>query len=189
MKKKISIALAAFAFALLLVVGSVAGTFAYLTSTAEVTNTFTVGNVAITMTETKVDLYGDAVPNANRVTENEYKLIPGRTYTKDPTIYVDAASEDCYVFFKLENGLGDDAEIIISDTDWAQIGTTNVYYYKAVANAGDDCVAFSTFTVADDAVVANYATAKIVVTAYAVQVDGFDNAEAAWAATFGATNP
>lgn len=32
-----------------------------------------------------------------RVTANEYKLIPGGTYTKDPTMTVTAGSEDCYV--------------------------------------------------------------------------------------------
>ena len=37
---------------------AIGGTLAYLTSTAEVKNTFTVGKVAIDMDETDVDLYG-----------------------------------------------------------------------------------------------------------------------------------
>ena len=41
--------------AVMLVTASVLGTMAYLTSTDEVVNTFTVGNVAITLDETDVD--------------------------------------------------------------------------------------------------------------------------------------
>ena len=47
MNKKILKVLAVAVCAVLLVVGSVAGTMAYLTSTAEITNTFTVGNVIL----------------------------------------------------------------------------------------------------------------------------------------------
>ena len=171
--------------AILLVVGSVAGTFAYLTSTATVTNTFTVGNVSITMTEAKVDLYGN-VEIANRVTENEYKLSPGHTYTKDPTIYVGADSEECYVFFELENDLATIATLDINTNDWTQIGTTNVYYYKSTLSAGEQCTAFNTFEIAEDADVSAYVDAQgnvdavINVTAYAIQADGFADAAAAW---------
>ena len=35
------------------------------------------------------------------MTENSYKLMPGHTYTKDPTIHVDAASEDCFIRAKV----------------------------------------------------------------------------------------
>ena len=45
-----------------------------------------------------------------------------------------------------------------------------------------DYLVFSSFTVADEAVVSDYSTAKINITAYAIQADGFANAEAAWAA-------
>ena len=44
--------------ALVLVAATVMGTLAYLTSTDEVKNTFTVGKVAITMDEAKVDEKG-----------------------------------------------------------------------------------------------------------------------------------
>ena len=50
-KKVVALALCA----VMLVVGSVAGTMAYLTSNDSVTNTFTVGNVVITLDETNVD--------------------------------------------------------------------------------------------------------------------------------------
>lgn len=87
--------------AVLLVTASVLGTMAFLTSTASVENTFTVGSVKITLDEAKVTTDGKPVDGAARVTENSYKLMPGHTYTKDPTIHVDAASEDCFIRAKV----------------------------------------------------------------------------------------
>lgn len=87
--------------AIILVVATVFGTMAYLTSTDEVTNTFTVGNVAIKLDEAKVNPDGSLVTGAARVKANSYKLLPGHTYTKDPTIHVDAASEDCFIRAKV----------------------------------------------------------------------------------------
>lgn len=87
--------------AIILVVATVFGTMAYLTSTDKVDNTFMVGNVKITLDEAKVDTDGSPVTGAARVKENSYKLMPGHTYTKDPTIHVDAASEDCFIRAKV----------------------------------------------------------------------------------------
>ena len=87
--------------AVLLVAASVMGTMAYLTSTDKVENTFTVGSVKITLDEAKVTTDGKPVEGAARVAENSYKLMPGHTYTKDPTIHVDAASEDCFIRAKV----------------------------------------------------------------------------------------
>ena len=87
--------------AVLLVAASVLGTMAYLTSTDKVENTFTVGSVKITLDEAKVTPDGKPVEGVARVTENSYKLMPGHTYTKDPTIHVDAASEDCFIRAKV----------------------------------------------------------------------------------------
>ena len=87
--------------AVLLVTASVLGTMAFLTSTASVENTFTVGSVKITLDEAKVTTDGEPVEGAARVTENSYKLRHGHTYTKDPTIHVDAASEDCFIRAKV----------------------------------------------------------------------------------------
>ena len=87
--------------AVLLVTASVLGTMAYLTSTASVENTFTVGSVKITLDEAKVTTDGKPVEGAERVKANSYKLLPGHTYTKDPTIHVDAASEDCFIRAKV----------------------------------------------------------------------------------------
>lgn len=84
--------------AMLLVVMSVAGTLAYLTSTSqEVKNTFTVGNVSIILDEAQIIDDGTKSNHDVRVLENSYKLQPGLTYKKDPTVTVLKGSEDCYV--------------------------------------------------------------------------------------------
>ena len=87
--------------AVLLVAASVLGTMAYLTSSAEVKNTFTIGKVEIKLDEAKVTADGIPVEGAARVTANSYKLMPGNTYTKDPTVTVKAGSEDAYVRMKV----------------------------------------------------------------------------------------
>ena len=88
--------------AMLLVAASIFGTVAYLTSKTEnVVNTFTVGQVKITLDEAKVDADGKPDQGAARVQENAYKLIPGKTYTKDPTIHVAEDSEACFIRAKV----------------------------------------------------------------------------------------
>ena len=86
---------------MLLVAASVLGTMAYLTSTAKVENTFTIGKVEIKLDEAKVNANGIPEEGAARVTANSYKLMPGRTYTKDPTVTVLNGSEDSYVRMKV----------------------------------------------------------------------------------------
>ena len=85
-------------FAVAMVVSvTVYATVAYLTDTEEVTNTFSVGKVDITLDEAKVDP-NTGWPGDERTEEaNEYLLVPGRTYTKDPTVTVEPGSEPCYV--------------------------------------------------------------------------------------------
>ena len=189
MKTKIK-ALVLACCAVLLVVTTVFVTVAYLTSNDKVTNTFTVGNVAITLDETDVDLSGNA-DGQTRVKANTYKLMPGHEYTKDPTVHIDDASEDCWVFVKVVNEI----EAIEADTTvatqmtnngWTLVeGETNVYAYKEVANAGEDLTVFESFKVKGDVTneaLAAYAAKTVVVTAYAIQADGFDTAAAAWTA-------
>jgi len=207
--------------AVLMVSASVFGTLAYLTDTEAVTNTFSVGQVGLKLDEAKVNKAGDPVnaagevvkvENAPRVTENEYHLLPGHTYTKDPTIHVDANSEDCYLFVKVDNGIKaiettDSTKTIaaqMADLGWNPIETnSNIYVYakdagtdnKTVVSKNAKIVVFNNFTIDGDKVVnvqegktlpagkidiANYAsasntTAKVIVTAYAVQKDGFEN--------------
>lgn len=81
---------------------SVMGTLAYLTDTDSVVNTFTVGKVNIELDESDVDENGEMILDedgnpVDRVKTNEYHLIPGQTYIKDPTITVQADSEPAYI--------------------------------------------------------------------------------------------
>lgn len=175
--------------AVLLVVTTVFVTMAYLTSQATVTNTFTVGNVAITLDEAQVDTAGNAVTPAARVKTNEYKLIPGHNYIKDPTVHVASDSEDCWLFVKVENGLEGaeaDSNTIASQMTakgWTSVsGTTDIYAYNTKCTGGTNVTVFESFTIGGDTIVDNYKDAKIVVTAYAIQADGFATAADAWAA-------
>ena len=106
--------------AVALVVGSVFGTYAYLTSSDTVTNTFSVGNVAITMDESPVNNLG-VIQTGDRVKANSYHQLPGHLYTKDPTIHVDDNSEDCWLFVKVDNGIA----AIEADTNETKDGTIN----------------------------------------------------------------
>ena len=193
--------------AVLLVVSTVFVTMAFLTDRDSVQNTFTFGQVGISLDEADVDANGEIEAGENRestagrVHANEYHLIPGHNYVKDPTIHVDDGSENCLLFVKLENGLKD---IIASKTieeqmqgyGWTLIDSTNnIWAYNKVVAENDHIKVFDEFTLTDNAVVSNYGDATIIVTAYAVQADGFianttagttvstDDATATWTAT------
>lgn len=101
-----------------LVGASVMGTMAYLTDNDEVTNTFTVGNVDITLDEAKVDKDGKAITGdgAERVIENSYKLLPGHTYAKDPTVTVEKGSEKAYVRMIVTLNYATELKAILGDT-------------------------------------------------------------------------
>lgn len=197
--------LLAAACACALVVGSVAGTVAYLTSTDEVKNTFTVGNVTIALDETDVD---DSTSNADRDKANSYKLLPGHEYTKDPIVHVGATSEDSYLFVKVVNEISaieDNSNTVASQMaakGWKAVGgQTGLYVYVGTAEgatnplvvaAGSNITVFEKIKVAgtvDNDTLAGYANKTITVTAYAVQKDGFEEKTASeiWTATFGAS--
>lgn len=184
--------------AVLLVTASVLGTLAFLTSTDKVENTFSVGQVQITLDEKDTD---NSTPGAERDQANAYHLLPGHAYEKDPTVHVDPVSEDSWIFVKVENGISayeaatvKDGYTSIADqilaNDWTALAGVDGVYYKAYTKSttGADFVVFSNFKIADEAnKVAGWAdlNAKVTVTGYAVQKDGFDTALAAWNATFG----
>lgn len=198
--------------AVLLVAASVLGTMAYLTSTDEVTNTFTVGQVKIKLDEAKANPDGSLVANADRVKANEYKLLPGHTYNKDPMVTVLSGSESSYVkmtvTFSKANELdaifapgGADLTSIFNGYDaakWIAKGNTKdatantrtyEFWYKETVGAPTADVAldalFDSITVPGTITNEQLATVEgmtITVNAYAIQADGFANAEAAWAA-------
>lgn len=112
--------------AVLLIAASVLGTMAYLTSTDTVTNTFTVGKVEIKLDEAKVNANGIPEEGAARVTENSYKLMPGNTYTKDPTVTVKAGSEESYVRMKVTFNNAKEIIALCTDPKFADDGPTGV---------------------------------------------------------------
>lgn len=117
--------------AVLLVAASVLGTMAYLTDSKDVKNTFTVGNVTIKLDEAKVDEKGNLVKNqddtlADRVTRNEYKLLPGHTYVKDPTVTVLAPSVESYVRMKVTFNKASQIIAMCTDPEFAEDGPTGV---------------------------------------------------------------
>ena len=207
MKKKLMTVLAL----VLVIAMSVAGTYAYLTSADEVVNTFTVGNVKINLDEAAANPDGTLVPNADRVKENSYKLLPGHTYAKDPTVTVLKGSEECYVKMTVtfSDAAALDAIFAPTGADMTSIfngydGTTWIYqgntknadntrtyefWYKDTVDALNEAVVlealFDSITVPGGINNDQLATIEgmtITVNAYAIQADGFTTADAAWAA-------
>lgn len=207
--------------AALLVCVTVGATVAYLTSEKTVTNTFTVGKVAITLDEAQVN--GDGKPvdandivvtdlaSAKRVTKNSYNLLPGHTYTKDPTITVEAKSEEAYVraLITVNNRADldelfktyklDITEIVTGiGTNWDIDHATNsvegdnrIYEirYKDTVKKSDTATKldplFTSIVVPNVLTnddIAKISDLEIKVVAQAIQADGFTTADAAWKA-------
>lgn len=200
MKKKVFISVIAAALVLCCTIG---GTLAWLTSTSDtVTNTFTVGNIGIKLDEAKVGPDGKALTDehAARVIANSYKIYPGGTFDKDPTVTVNASSDRCYVFVMVDNNLyiGNNSIVTFNNPDicWFQVGSSlsgnrKLYAYSvsntptAVATSLTDTVlppVFTSVTVDGDAVTSQNInelnTKTINVSAYAYQADGVDFATA-----------
>lgn len=198
--------------AVLLVAATIFGTMAYLTSTDTVTNTFTVGKVNIKLDEAKANLDGSLVADADRVKANEYKLLPGHTYNKDPMVTVLSGSESSYVKMTVTFSKANELDAIFAPdganltrifngydaSNWIAKGNTKdatantrtyEFWYKEAVAAPDGDVAldalFDSITVPGTITGAQLETIKdmtITVNAYAIQADGFADAAAAWAA-------
>ena len=121
---------------LVLVIGCViGGTLAWLqASTNPVTNTFTVGDIALTLKESPYNADGTYGTPAENV-ENSYPLIPGNSYKKDPVVEVAAGSEDCYLFVKIVeiNNPGTYLNYALSLDGWTQLDGQTGVYYRTVA--------------------------------------------------------
>jgi hypothetical protein len=208
MQKRTMIFITAMVLLFAIVTGS---TIAYMTSkSAPVINTFTYGNVVITLDEARVNTLGkpvnasgtvvDDVSKADRTTANTYRLYPGTSYTKDPTIHVDANSENCYLFVKVVNPI---STIEASDNTianqmkalgWSIVsGETNVYYYDGkkqgtndttvTVSKGENIVVFEKIKIDANAEVSSIGqNAQVKVVAYAIQAENFNTALEAWAA-------
>ena len=176
MKKKT----VALLLALVLVFGVVAGgTLAWLIDkTDPVVNTFTYGNINITLTES---------------TGNNYKIIPGKDIAKDPKVTVKATSEACWLFVEVkEEGtfVADKVTYSIADGWTKGDGTkipANVYYREVSAVTADtdfSVLKDNKITVKDTLTkedIKNITTnPTLTFTAYAVQKDGIADAATAW---------
>lgn len=194
MDKKFLIVLVALVLSVTCTIGV---TLAWLIDESNVvTNTFTVGNIEITLDEAKVDVNGKAT--TDRVTENTYKVIPGNSVDKDPTVTVAEKSENCWVYVKVVNQLVLErtvdnstvktvvATYNVDTTNWTLVGTstdangvvTNLYRYKAfVPYSTSETVLPDVFTKVtyDSSIEIGEISAlkdkKIIVTAYAHQYD------------------
>lgn len=158
----------------LLVAGVVGGTLAWLTDqTAEVKNTFTVGDINIGLTETTAD----------------YKMVPGNTIAKDPTVTVKANSEACWLFVKVTESENLDTFITYAIANgWTEL-KSGVYYREVPASAADQTfpvLAGNAVTVKDTVTKAmltadGFTNPTLTFQAYAVQKDNVASASDAWA--------
>lgn len=160
----------------LLVAGVVGGTLAWLTDqTAEVKNTFTVGDINIGLTETTAD----------------YKMVPGNTIAKDPTVTVKANSEACWLFVKVTEStdLKDFITYAIAEGWTALPGVDGVYYREVPASAADqpfsvlkgDAVTVNSDVTKEMLTAKDFANPTLTFKAYAVQKDNVASASDAWA--------
>lgn len=195
------------ALALVLVLGiAIGGTVAWLTaSTDPVTNTFTVGDIDIELKETKKP---DGTENADKsaVTNWSAQLVPGKEYTKNPVVSVEASTNvDVYLFVKFEENNNPSNYLTYTSTlndtnNWKQgkgEKTTenpdgdgipkNVWYREVKIGDttkswrlldGDKVTVKDTLT--KDNMPAANATPVLKYTAAAIQMDGFDTAADAW---------
>lgn len=185
MKKALFIMLSA----ALIVCATVAGTLAWLTDTTDpVENTFTVGDINITLTESEnLDL----------------KMVPGQPIRKDPKVTVRAGSEACWLFVKVEKSADFDSFMTFEMADgWIALSGYAGVYYRNVdatnADTGFDVLKDNKVTVRDTVTktmlegvknaedgTPNENAPTLTFTAYAVQKDGINDATTAW----GKVNP
>lgn len=173
----------------LLCVGVVGTTFAWLMDKTEpIKNTFTVGDIEITLTEsTGLDL----------------KMVPGKALKKDPKVSVVAKSEACWLFVKIEetNNTFTTSEntsekfvtYSVAEGWTALTGYAGVYYRPidatTAASGGtysvlaSDQVVINAAATATDLDAANANAPTLTFTAYAIQLEGFEDKPAdAWTA-------
>ena len=171
----------------LLIGGMIGGTVAWLIDKSDsVVNTFTYGDINIELDETDTGLDNDG-----NDTTNEYKMIPGQTIGKDPTITVKSGSENNWLFVKLVKSTNFDNFMTFTIADgWTQLydvqGNEVEGVYFRFQSETDVDVAYPVLK--DDQVIvkgevtkqmlnaldADETYPKLTVTAYAVQYAGFE---------------
>lgn len=210
--KTVAIVLCVMALATMSILGAVA----YLQDSTAVKNTFTVGKVDIRLDEAIVDNGGVPVGDMDQdgvqdrtETGNTYHLIPGKSYTKDPTMTIEEGSEESYVRllvtvncyeeltaifggpFSLEELVeGLDEQIwacvgVALDTD-ANTATYEYRYYKTVSAQEEELKLQPLFTKLNvpgtitGEELTTIANLEMDVEGHAIQTTGFENADKAW---------
>lgn len=173
--------------ALLLVTLTIGGTVAWLTDkTQTITNTFTTSNVDITLDES---------------TGTSYKMVPGATINKNPSVTVIKGSEPCWVFVTVQevnNTFNDDKYVQYTiGKDWTQLtddkgNKVDGVYYKEIATAAENdlgpyqILEGKTVTINSDITndimdtLEKNGKPQLIFTAYAIQKETFGNAYGAW---------
>lgn len=200
----------------LVALAAIGATFAYLTDTKTVDNTFTMGNVKITLDETNVN-----DPEGDRVTRNTYNVYPGAVVTKDPivhntgknaayiraTVNVSNWMNLCAAYYPesgfefTKPGYEKSLELLVGTLGegWSVVGVTRgdtftigqfdakfiLKYDGALAAKGDTTAMFQKVIIPagiDNASADAGSFSSVKVVAQAIQADGFDTWEAAFAA-------
>ena len=173
MKKKLTLVVTCVVLVAAMVIG---GTLAYFTDTDKATNTFTVGNVKIELTEPKWEEAGK---------EDAPEVYPGEPLAKDPTV-TNTGANPCFVRIKVENldQFGNKGAITYRTayvpgalgTGWVE--EDGYFYYNKVLNLNEETTALFDQVVMPTGLTGSEEAKPIVVTAEAVQAQG---AKAKWA--------
>lgn len=191
---------------ILISIFSVTATLSFFTDQESDVNVFTSGKVSITLDETEVDELGNKISD-KRVLENDYHLMPGYTYLKDPTVTIKNGSNDSYVrilikinnISELKSIYGEDFNPNSIYTDWGisweyvnqkandDSSITYEYRYKEVVNGlkGDNKLEpiFKAFNIPAKTTIGqleNLEDLEVVIIGQAIQKSGFSNADEAW---------
>ncbi len=186
MKRSMSGKALAVLVAVVLLIGcAVGGTVAWLVAKGgTIENTFTVGNI-------KVSLYE---------TDRSYHIVPGVDIAKNPTALVEAESEDCYLFvkvdekdwpaFKEQDGTTRKVDYELA-TGWIEL-EDGVYYLevsKSTENQIFQILKDNKVTVSKNLTKGELDTVsakpKLTFTVYAVQKEGVKTAAEAWEIAMG----
>lgn len=172
MKKKTAALIVA---AAIIVAAAVGGTWAWLTSASlTLDNTFTSGNVEITLQET---------------TGDRYIMTPGVTLQKDPVVTVKAGSVKNWLFVQLERTSDFDMYMTYEMADgWTLLAGHPGVYYR-VAEKGKADVSYPVLKwnaivvkadLTEEQLAAITTLPRLTVFAAAIQYDGMETASIAW---------
>lgn len=193
------------AIALVLVVAlAVGATYALLTDSKEITNTFSAGkvideNTEFTLVESNVKqnsagvyVKDDAAGTTNKGIEYT-AVLPGAPIYKDPTVSVKGLVADAYLFVVVTDNTGAGLTATVDTANWTKLGDKDdqtLYAVKAnkglvkAADVKDTALATTILAGNQVAVADNYtggeAATSITFTAYLIQAAGQDDAVDAW---------